>query len=179
MSQFPMHHPRSRARRHFLGLAAAAGARVATVSASALGALTSSANAEPGKGMVTRTAGATAGGTPRSVPCFLRGTTILTPRGEVSHRGTQDRRLGRDDPRRSCASEVDRPSQLQDGRPSWPESVMPIRIRRHAINELTPARDLYLSPGHALLIADVLIPAKDLVNGIYDCARCACWNGDT
>ncbi|WP_312862249.1 Hint domain-containing protein [Rhizobium sp. P32RR-XVIII] len=42
---------------------------------------------------------------------------------------------------------------------------MPIRIARHALDERTPHRDLYVSPGHALFIDGVLILAKDLING--------------
>jgi hypothetical protein len=167
MARFPTHHPRSRARRHFLGLAAAAGARVATVSALALGALTSSANAEPGKGNGHAYGRGHGRGNPHEgVPCFLRGTTILTPTGDVC---IEELRIGDlVDTIRGEAVPVKWIGRrsFRTGGPSWPESVMPIRIRRDALNELTPARDLYLSPGHALLIEDVLIPAKDLVNGM-------------
>ena len=50
--------------------------------------------------------------------------------------------------------------------PSWNDSVMPIRISRHALDDRTPQSDLYLSPNHALLIDGVLIRVKELVNGI-------------
>lgn len=50
--------------------------------------------------------------------------------------------------------------------PAWSKCVMPIRVARHALDERTPHRDLYLSPGHALFIDGVLIRAKELVNGI-------------
>jgi len=43
---------------------------------------------------------------------------------------------------------------------------MPIRISRHAIDEHTPHTDLYLSPEHALFLNGVLMPVKELVNGI-------------
>ncbi|WP_436088749.1 Hint domain-containing protein [Pararhizobium sp. LjRoot255] len=49
---------------------------------------------------------------------------------------------------------------------SWNDSVVPIRISRHALDHQTPHRDLYLSAGHALFIDGVLIRVKDLVNGI-------------
>jgi hypothetical protein len=49
--------------------------------------------------------------------------------------------------------------------PSWNPDVVQIRISRHALDERTPHRDLYLSPGHALFIDGDLILVKDLVNG--------------
>jgi hypothetical protein len=38
-------------------------------------------------------------------------------------------------------------------------------VARFALDQHTPSKDLYLSPGHALLIDGMLIKAKDLVNG--------------
>ena len=49
-----------------------------------------------------------------------------------------------------------------------PQEAHPIRIARHAFGENKPARDLYVSPGHAIcinVIEDVLVPASSLVNG--------------
>jgi hypothetical protein len=43
--------------------------------------------------------------------------------------------------------------------------VWPIRIRKHAFGAGRPHRDLWLSPDHAIHVADVLIPVKHLVNG--------------
>ncbi|WP_208611003.1 Hint domain-containing protein, partial [Rhizobium tibeticum] len=51
------------------------------------------------------------------------------------------------------------------GGPHWHDSVVPIRVARHALDEDTPHSDLYLSPGHALFLNGVLIRVKDLVNG--------------
>lgn len=45
-----------------------------------------------------------------------------------------------------------------------PHDVMPIRIAAGAFGDL-PARDLLLSPDHALLVDGVLIPARYLLNG--------------
>jgi len=49
--------------------------------------------------------------------------------------------------------------------PRWPDSVHPIRVSRSALADNVPHADLYLSPMHAMLIDDVLIEVKDLVNG--------------
>jgi hypothetical protein len=48
---------------------------------------------------------------------------------------------------------------------TWHPSVVPIRVSRFAIDDRTPQRDLCLSQEHCLLIDEVLIPAKYLVNG--------------
>jgi hypothetical protein len=43
---------------------------------------------------------------------------------------------------------------------------MPIRVARFALDDQSPQADLYLSPKHALFVDGVLIPVKDLVNGV-------------
>src|SRR6185437_15132137 len=46
----------------------------------------------------------------------------------------------------------------------WPRDFEPIGISPFALDERTPHRDLYVSPGHAIYIDGVLVPAKYLVN---------------
>ncbi|WP_426131980.1 Hint domain-containing protein, partial [Pararhizobium sp. PWRC1-1] len=97
--------------------------------------------------------------------CFLRGTSITTPTGEVFiedlHIGDRVETVGGNV---RAVKWIGRQSYKRSGL-SWNDSVVPIRIWRHALGHNTPHQDLYLSPGHALFIGGVLIRVKDLVNG--------------
>jgi Hint domain-containing protein len=97
--------------------------------------------------------------------CMLRGTRVLTSR--VAQRVEN---LSIDD--RVMTLRGERPIKwigrqyFSQGRSArWPDSVHPIRVSRSALADNVPHTDLYLSPMHALLIDDVLIEVKDLVNG--------------
>ena len=46
-----------------------------------------------------------------------------------------------------------------------PASVWPVRVAAHAFGPRMPARDLVLSPDHAVFVDDVLIPIRHLING--------------
>jgi hypothetical protein len=155
MSEVPDHKQSpGLARRHVLAIAAAAAGRVAAVTAVSslpIAALSSSAQAHAVK--------------PDCI-CFLRGTRILTSKGEAR---IEDLRIGD-----LVATERGETMPIKwigrnffkkgSARP-WPESVQPIRVSRSAIDDQTPHADLYLSPGHALYIDGVLIPVKYFVNG--------------
>lgn len=96
--------------------------------------------------------------------CFMPGTMIRTPDGEVAvetlKRGdlvlTSDGRampvtwLGRQTISRLFAD---------------PLRVLPIRIKARALADNVPSRDLLLSPDHAVLVDGALIHAGALVNG--------------
>jgi Hint domain len=43
---------------------------------------------------------------------------------------------------------------------------IPVHIRAGALSHKLPARDLFLSPGHSVLLDDQLILASSLVNGV-------------
>lgn len=144
--------PLNRARRNFLGLAAATGAKVA-----AMGVMASSVI--PGSAWARR-------GRPHWGPrCFLRGTSIATPMGDVR---VEDLNVG--DMVTTVTGKtmairwVGRQTFKRTG-PAWNSDVMPIRIAPHALDERTPTRDLFVSPYHKLYVDGVLIQAKDLVNG--------------
>lgn len=48
---------------------------------------------------------------------------------------------------------------------TWAHVQKPVLFRRGSIEDNVPNRDLYVSQEHAMLVNDVLIPAKNLVNG--------------
>jgi len=156
----------SKARRHFLGVAAAAAAKVGAMGILGSAALSSSAQAKNEnnqKGWDIGVGNPHGSGGPH---CFLPGTAIQTPSGEVSIEALAIGDLvetvsGKVLPIKWIGRQVYRKSGS-----SWPESVMPIRVARGALEERIPHADLYLSPMHALYLDGVLIPAKDLVNGV-------------
>jgi hypothetical protein len=100
-----------------------------------------------------------------STVCFMPGTMIRTPDGEVAvetlNRGdlvlTADNRaepvvwIGRQTVSRLFSD---------------PARVWPIRIRAGALGENVPARDLLISPDHAILVDGMLVQAGALVNGL-------------
>lgn len=182
-SMDPRELPLNRARRHFLGAAAAAGVRVAGVAAVSMAVASSPAYAfgrnwgrrgggrgggggnggghGGGNGGGGHDAGGGGGG---GANCMLRGTSIMTPTGEipierlrigdlvetVSGGPKSIRWIGR--------------QTFKKSRASWPDSVLSIRISRNALDEGMPSRDLYVSPGHALYVEGILVRAKDLLN---------------
>ena len=98
-------------------------------------------------------------------PCFLTGTGIMTPFGRVpverlaagDHVVTHDGRL------RRVAWLGHR--RIDGSRHRRPQDVQPVRVRRDAFAHGVPARDVVLSPDHAVYAGDVLIPVRYLVNG--------------
>jgi hypothetical protein len=107
--------------------------------------------------------------------CYVAGTHILTDRGE---RAVELLRPG---------DRVATPSGLRPvrwvgrtrvalaGHPD-PDTVLPIRIAAGALAPGQPHRDLLVSPDHALLIDELLVPAYRLLNGATirrDCNRVA------
>ena len=94
--------------------------------------------------------------------CFLRGTRILTPTGEVQVENLQ---VG--------DSVVTRFSGIQPikwigrHRPAVSDGAhTPVCIRAGALGERLPARDLYVSPGHSVLVGGSLLLGRLLVNGV-------------
>jgi hypothetical protein len=98
------------------------------------------------------------------VICFLPGTQLATPNGEVAVEALKRGDLvtttdGRAVPVRWVGR------QTISTRFADPLRVLPICIKAGALAENVPSRDLYVSPDHAILIDDILVHASALVNG--------------
>ena len=106
------------------------------------------------------------GNTEITVICYLRGTRILTPVGEV---GVETLQIG--DPvitrfggyravkwigRQSFARRFVQTNRAQ----------IPVCISAGALGEGLPKRDLFVSPGHSMLLSGELVLARHLVNGV-------------
>jgi autotransporter passenger strand-loop-strand repeat protein len=100
------------------------------------------------------------------VPCFAAGTLIATARGPVAveRLALGDHVLTVDG---GTAPIVWLGSRRVDclEHPE-PAKVWPVAIRAHAFGPGRPARDLFLSPDHAIFAEGVLIPVKHLIDGI-------------
>jgi hypothetical protein len=103
-----------------------------------------------------------------SSACYLRGTQILTERGQVA---VEDLQIGDHVLTLSGKGAPLKPivwigrSSFDASRHSHPEKVLPIRILEDAFGHGMPCRDLLVSPDHAFPIDGCLIPAQYLVNG--------------
>jgi len=97
--------------------------------------------------------------------CFASGTRIATTRGDVS---VEDLRMG-DTVRLAAGGTAPviwiGHRRTRCRRHPRPWDVQPIRVQADAFAPGRPARDLRLSPDHAIYHAGVLIPVRALVNG--------------
>jgi hypothetical protein len=96
--------------------------------------------------------------------CYCLGTMLLTPDGEVAVEDlTADQLLvtasGEAKPIRWIGQ-----SRIDMRRHADPDMIRPIRIAAGALADNLPARDLLVSPDHAILVDGALVPARLLVN---------------
>ena len=97
--------------------------------------------------------------------CYLAGTRLRTPDGEVA---VETITIG------NLVMTPDGPMPVKwIGQRSYSgrfargnKTVLPIRISAGALADDVPIRNLWVSPKHALLLDGVLIPAEVLVNGV-------------
>ena len=97
--------------------------------------------------------------------CYLRGTHIATPSGDVK---IEDLKVG--DPVLTLGQGVQPIKWIGRRRMDIsshprPERAAPIRIRRDAFADSVPQRDLLVSPDHAIYVDGILVCARTLVNG--------------
>ena len=99
-----------------------------------------------------------------TMPCFAAGTAIATARGMVAveHLAVGDRVLAATGPAPIVWLGHRRVDCRRHPRP-W--DVHPVRIAAHAFGPGQPARDLWLSPDHAVFWHGALIPVRYLLNG--------------
>jgi collagen type I alpha len=99
------------------------------------------------------------------VACFRAGTLIATPDGPVPVETLVE------GDRVITASGVEAPviwtgrRHIDCASHPRPDAVWPVRVRAGAFGPGRPARDLFLSPDHAVYVHDRLIPIKYLTNG--------------
>jgi hypothetical protein len=102
----------------------------------------------------------------KGTSCFLTGTRIKTPEGETN---IEELRIGDNV---FTASGETRPIKFIGRRKVSRERTGPwngdgpVKISRFAIDGKAPHSDLYVSPAHAIYIDGILIPARNLVNGV-------------
>ena len=108
-----------------------------------------------------------------SIACYVRGTRIATPSGDVA---VENLRVTGSV---LTASGVARPI-CWIGRRSYAgrflaanPNVRPVRFRSGSLGDGLPRRDLLVSPDHAMFLDCVLIPARHLTNGTTICEDAA------
>jgi hypothetical protein len=99
--------------------------------------------------------------------CFLPGTRIKTPAGETN---IEQLRIGDNVLTASGEAKpikfIGRRTVSRERTGPWKNGDGPVKISRFAIDGKAPHSDLYISPGHAIYIDGILIPARNLVNGV-------------
>ena len=104
--------------------------------------------------------------TTAAAPCFASGTRLLTVAGEVAVEALAvgdllPTRLGGGLARVRWIGH----REVDCRRHPRPWDVWPVRVSAGAFGPGAPLRDLWLSPDHAVVVDDVLVPVRYLING--------------
>jgi len=107
------------------------------------------------------------GNCPGNRPCFLRGTLILTDTGyrPVDTLGEGDRVSARFASFASIERIESFTLERSGPRREWLGHSRPVTVRRGALGEDSPHRDLCLTASHAVFVDGFLMPVGQLVNG--------------
>jgi hypothetical protein len=101
----------------------------------------------------------------KEMACYAAGTRIATPAGNVAVEqlkiGDRVRTLDGDQAVKWIGWRCYEGRSIQGNL-----AALPVCIRQNALGDAVPARDLYVSPGHAIAIDNVLVHAVRLVNGV-------------
>ncbi len=100
------------------------------------------------------------------IACFAAGTSIATPDGDIAVEQLRAGDLVRSHFGGAVPVQWIGHRHIDCARHPDPAAVNPVRIRAGAFGPATPARDLLLSPDHAVYVNDVLIPARCLIDGV-------------
>ena len=106
-----------------------------------------------------------AAGADVTVACFAAGTRILTAGGEVP---VEELRFGDRVPTlgsRLAGIAWFGHRRIDCRRHTRPTDTLPVRVHVGAFGERLPARDLLLSPDHAVFVDGALVPVRHLING--------------
>ena len=100
-----------------------------------------------------------------TVPCFVKGTRLLSPQGNilVEELLVGDLLITLDGTPRAITWIGER--RIACGAHHAPHNVLPVRVRAWAFGVGIPAQDVLLSPDHAVYVDGALIPARYLLNG--------------
>ncbi|MXV44992.1 hypothetical protein GS501_08060 [Saccharibacter sp. 17.LH.SD] len=102
-------------------------------------------------------------------PCYLAGTLIRTPNGDVKVEDLKigdvvsiykDGKLEAHPLRWVGKSRVYVRHGINDGKAEYP-----VRIQQNALADNVPSQDLFVTPEHCMFVEGVFIPARMLVNG--------------
>lgn len=98
--------------------------------------------------------------------CFVRGTRLMTPSGEVA---IEDLKIGDLLVTESGAVRpirwIGRMSFERGAAGAWADEVRPVRVACDALGAGSPHRDLYVSRAHMIHLNGLLVPVGDLING--------------
>jgi hypothetical protein len=107
--------------------------------------------------------GGTVGVSYTYIPCFAAGTRIATPAGATAVEALRPGDVVRSVLRRQATVRATLHRRVACR--TNPAALQPVRICAHAFGPGQPARDLLLSPDHAVYAEGVLIPVRYLVDG--------------